>query len=319
MRTATLLSLTLLVSGLSAQSFYVPADTPTVGTANAFPFNTSDMRYQALVLASELGSTPAMIWGFALAPSANGTLAYSQVTMKMAHLASPTLSTDFATNLAAGATTTMDQPNWVWPVTGNVWNQVDMQTPFFFNGVDNVVVEFTVLGRTSGVAMRRDATNQRVYQGSYVGQTTGTNGGLTAFKMRWITGDAGLSVYGRGCPGSNSLTPTLTLSGSSQLGSFYNNDLSNALPNTVTALVLGFGSTTVDLTPAGLAGCNLYVNGGVTLIAATDPSGGLSMPLGIPLDPAFTGITIYSQYAALDPLLTGNATTTNYGRALIGN
>ena len=140
MRTTTLLTLSLFVSGLTAQSFYVPADTPGTGTANAFPFNTSDMRYQALVLASELGSTPAMIRGFALAPSANGTLAYAQVTMKMAHLASPTLSTDFATNLAAGATTTMDQPNWVWPVTGNVWNQVDMQTPFFFNGVDNVVV-----------------------------------------------------------------------------------------------------------------------------------------------------------------------------------
>lgn len=319
MRTTTLLTLSLFVSGLTAQSFYVPADTPGTGTANAFPFNTSDMRYQALVLASELGSTPAMIRGFSLAPSANGTLAYAQVTMKMAHLASPTLSTDFATNLAAGATTTMDQPNWVWPVTGNVWNQVDMQTPFFFNGVDNVVVEFTVIGRSSGVAMRRENTNQRVYLGSYVGQTTGTNGGLTAFKMRWITGDAELSVYGRGCPGSNSLPPTLGLSGSAQLGQLYWNDLTNALPNTAAALVLGFGSTTVDLSPAGLTSCNLYVNGGVTLFAAAGPNGDLSLPVGIPSDPAFTGIVIYSQYAALDTGAAGNATTSNYGRALIGN
>ena len=35
--------------------------------------------------------------------------------------------------------------------------------------------------------MRRDATNQRVYLGGYTNQTHGTDGGLTAFKIPYLT------------------------------------------------------------------------------------------------------------------------------------
>ncbi len=210
MRHTLILCVASLTASLSAQSFYIPSNTPTVGTANAFPFNTSDMRYQALIRATELNSTPELITGFSLAPSTSATLMYGPVTMKMAHLASPTLSTTFDNNLAAGAVTTMDVPHFVWPVTANTWMDIDLQTPFLYNGVDNVVVEFLVTARVTGSAMRRDATNQRVYLGSYTGQPIGTDGGLTAFKMRVITGDASTATFGRGCAGSNLLTPTVS-------------------------------------------------------------------------------------------------------------
>jgi len=316
----TLLGFVLASTTLVAQSAFVPPGTlPDIGTANAFPFNTSDMRYQALIMASDLGSVPGVIWGFALAPSASGNLAYGQVTMKMAHLSSPTLSTDFATNLAAGEITTMDKLNWSWPVAGNVWNQVDMQFPFVYNGVDNVVVEFTVLGRASGVAMRRDATNQRVYQGSYVGQPTGTNGGLTGFKMRLLMGDAGMSSFGRGCSGTGGLVPALVLSGSSQLGQLYNHDLTNAAPLSAAALLVGFDSIDQDLGLFGYPGCRLYVTSLATLFSATDVAGVATAITGVPNSATFTGIKIYSQWGVLDLGAPNGLSASNYARALLGN
>ncbi len=309
-----------LAAGLGAQSSFVPADTPGTGPANAFPFNTTNMRYQALVTAADLGSSPAVVTGFALSPGATATLAYGRVTMKMAHFAGAVLSTDFAANLAAGSVTTMDHPDWVWPVTANVWNQVDLQTPFFYNGVDHVVVEFTVLGRIAGVNMRRDATNQRVYLGSYTNQTHGTDGGLTAFKMRLLTGDAGLARFGRGCQGSNQQMPTLQLAGSSRLGQVFHHDLTNAVPGTPAVLAAAFDSRTVDLGPQGFPGCRLYLGTvAATLFTLTDGAGAATVPMGVPNDPSFVGLVLYSQWAALDALAPGGLVTSNYGRALLGN
>ena len=322
MRNHFLVCITTLAAGLSAQSFYIPSDTPAVGTANSFPFNTSNMRYQALVRATELNSTPAVITGFALAPSTTNTLEFAQVTMKMAHLSAATLSTTFDTNLAAGAVTTMDAPDFVWPVTANVWNEVDLQTPFVYNGVDNVVVEFLVTGRVTGSAMRRDATNQRVYLGSYTGQATGTDGGNTAFKMRLITGDASLATFGRGCAGSNSQTPTLSYTGTSQLGQTLTVNLANALPTTPCFASFGNFSAPpfpIDLAILGLPGCRAYHDAAVLLGTATDASGTASIAIAIPANPALVGYVLYSQWLAFDNGATGGLTTSNYGRALVGN
>ncbi|HET9384858.1 MAG TPA: hypothetical protein VFO67_06900, partial [Gemmatimonadales bacterium] len=311
-----------LSATLSAQSFYIPTNTPTVGTANAFPFNTTNMRYQALIRATELGSTPVLIRGFSLAPSTSGTLEYGPVTMKMAHLASPTLSTTFDTNLAAGAVTTMDVPAFVWPVTANTWMDIDLQTPFVYNGVDNVVVEFLVTNRVTGAAMRRDATNQRVYLGSYTGQLTGTDGGLTAFKMRVITGDASTATFGRGCPGSTQLTPTVSFTGTSQIGQNLGHNVNNLLPTALCIAAFGFTSAPpfpIDLTFIGLTGCKAYIDFVVTFATIADPAGTATVGIAIPADPALVGFLLYSQWIALDGGAAGGLTTSNYGRALVGN
>jgi hypothetical protein len=322
MRTNLLFCIATLTASLSAQSFYIPTNTPTVGTANAFPFNTTDMRYQALIRATELNSTPALITGFALAPASSGTLEYGPVTMKMAHLASPTLSTTFDTNLAAGAVTTMDVPSFVWPVTANTWMEIDLQTPFFYNGVDNLVVEFLVTARVTGAAMRRDATNQRVYLGGYTGQLTGTDGGNTAFKMRVITGDASLATFGRGCVGSNTLRPTASFSGTSQLGQTLNHDLTNALPNAPCIAAFGFTSAPpfpIDLSFLGFTGCRAYIDAVITLGAVADGAGAATVPIVIPAAPSLVGFLFYSQWIAIDGGAAGGLTTSNYGRALVGN
>jgi len=322
MRTTMLACLAAIAASLPAQSFYIPTNTPSTGTNNVFPFGTSTMRYQALIRVTELNSTPALITGFGLAAGSTAVCSYGPVTMKMAHLASPTLSTTFDVNLAAGAVTTMDVPAFVWPVTASVWNDIDLQTPFVYNGVDNLVVEFLVTQGTLGTALKRDATNQRVYLGSYAGQLVGTNGGNTAFKMRVITGDATLARFGRGCAGSNSLTPNLTLTGSSQIGQTFTSDLSNALPNALCFVALGFSSALpfpIDLSVYGMTGCWAYVSAVATLLTIADGAGAASTSTTLPNDPGLVGLVIYSQYAPLDAGAPGGLTTSNYGRALVGN
>lgn len=322
MRTTTLLGLALLAAGLPAQSFYVPANTlPSAGTGNVFPFNTSTMRYQALILASDLGSTPAVIKSFGLAPSVSGVKTYPSVTMKMAHLAASTLSTTFDQNLAAGAVTTMDVTNWTWPMTGGVWNDVDLQVPFTYNGVDNLVVEFLVVqGTGSGGTMYRENTNQRVYLGSYSGQLTGSNGGNTAFKMRVNLGDATFAAFGSGCPGTNSLTPALTFAGSCQLGQTLGHQLANAVPSGVGFLSLGFWfgpPFPLDLGVYGFPGCTLYFPSATTLVAIADPLGAAVVNTPVPNLPGLVGLVLYSQWLVLDAT---NATlaVSNYGRFQTG-
>src|SRR5262249_15645246 len=155
-------------------------------------------------------------------------------------------------------TTVLDIPNYKWnqvvATTVPIWNDLDLQVPFVFNGVDNLVIDLTVLG-ASGVTggMYRDSTNQRVYTYPYTGQTTATTNDMAALKMRLVTGDATAWTFGAGCAGSNSHTPTLTLTGSSKLGNTLTVQETGALATTPAALHLG--TTTAgpvfpfDLTP----------------------------------------------------------------------
>jgi hypothetical protein len=170
--------------------------------------------------------------------------------------------------------------------------------------------------------MHRDATNQRVYLGGYTGQLTGTDGGLTAFKMRVITGDATTATFGRGCVGSNALTPTVSFTGTSQIGQTLNHNLGNALPNAPCLAVFGFSSAPpfpIDLTFLGFTGCRAYVDIVVTLGTIADGAGAATVGVAVPNDPGLVGVVLYSQWAALDGLAAGGLTTSNYGRALIGN
>lgn len=320
----TILCALTFVGLASAQSFFVPTDTPGTGTCNAFPFSTSNMRYQALVMASDLGAAPTLIRGFSLAPCANGVRSFSRITMNMAHLAAPTLSTTFDQNLAAGHVTVMDIPNYTWNLTANVWNDVDLQVPFAFNGVDNVVVEFLVTGSTGANGnMRRDGTHQRVYLGNYTGQLTGTNGGLSAFKMRLITGDASLQVFGAGCVGSNSAQPSLSFNGTGQLATPLGVELNGALANT--PVVLHFGSSSafpfpIDLAASGAPGCFLYHDVFLALPLSSDASGQASVSFTLPRFRTAIGLLLYFQWAGVD--LAANqlgVTTSSYGRALVGN
>ena len=312
------------VAALSAQSFYVPNNNATTGSCNTFPFNTSDMRYQALFTAADLCNGPAIIRGMAFAQCATGVASYAKLTIRMAHLSAAALSTTFDANLAAGATTVLDTVNYKWSMVGDVWNDIDLQTPFIYVGAGNVVVDCVVLGRTgSSSSTRRDATNHRVYVGGYTGQLTGTDGGLGAFKIRLITGDATTWTFGTGCVGSNSQIPALSFTGNSKLGSTLGVNLANALASKLVFLNIGTSSAgpifPFDMALFSAPGCMIYHDGLITVGLVTTTNGTALLNLGVPNDPGVTGLKLYFQFGNQDPAANGlGLTTSNYGRILVG-
>lgn len=325
MRLSTTISCILaLACGLAAQSIYVPSNTPTTGTCNAFPFNTTDMRYQTLVTPTQMGNVPAVISGMAVAQCAGGSATFQHLTIRMAHLAATTLSTTFDTNLAAGAITVLDIPNYTWQAAANVWNDLDLQLPFVYNGTDSLVIDVLALGRNGTIgATYRDSTNQRVYQGSYTGQTTGSSS-MSAFKLRLITGDATTWVFGQGCQGSNAQTPKLTLSGSSQLGMGLGVSQANALPSAPTVLHVGNSSALplfpFDLGAIGATGCTMYCNAIIAAPLTTSSSGNARVTVNVPNLPTLVAYKLYFQWANLDVAANSlGITTSDYGRALFGN
>ncbi len=317
----------LLSSALCSQSFVVPpATSPAVGTCNVFPFGTSDMRYQALVRASELGSTAGVISGFALAPCTTGVRTMRQITVKLAHFNGGAMSTTFDSNLntPGPAQTVLDTTNHQWRMVANTWNSVGLQDPFFYNGTDDLVVEITVLG-SSGVsgAMHREATNQRVYLGSYTGQLTGTNGGNTAFKMKLHLGDANTQLFGASCAGSAS-TAAFSFTGTAQLGTNLDFVCSSGPPSMPVYFLIGFDNHLpffpFDLGGFGATGCTLYHDITVAVGSFSDPVGTSTLTLGIPPIPSLAGLLLYASAMVVDPPAnSAGFTTTNYGRALVGN
>lgn len=319
---------TLLVSSLvTAQSFVVPpGTTPVNGTCNAFPFSTSDMRYQAQVRAVELGSTPGIISGIAFAPCTSGVRSMRQIRVRLAHFNGGTMSTTFDSNLntPGPAQTVLDTTDHRWHMVANAWNEIGLQDAFFYNGVDDLVVEVLVIGSSgASAATHREGTNQRVYLGSYTGQATGTNGGNTAFKLKLFLGDANTQLFGQSCQGSAGI-PAFALNGTAQLGTNLDLVCSSAPPSSPVYFMVGFDTHLpffpFDLGFAGASGCTLYHDVTASAGVLTDPAGTATLTLAIPTAAPIAGIALYASALVLD--LGANAagvTTTNYGRALLGN
>jgi hypothetical protein len=327
MRFAALVALSFsCLPAARAQSFVVPSGTvPSTGTCNVFPFGTTDMRYQALILAADLGSTAGVISGFALAPCSTGVRTMTGLTVKMAHYSGATMGTTFDTNLNSPGPvfTVLDTVNHKWVMVGNAWNEVGLQIPFVYNGVDNLVVDILVTG-SAGVsgAMHREATHQRVYLGGYTGQLAGTNGGNTAFKMKVFLGEANTQLFGAGCTGSAGV-PAFSFSGTAQIGTPLGLDCVNAPPGAPTLFLVGSANMLpvfpVDLTPLGATGCTLYHSIRFLVVVNADGSGHASLGLPLPADPSLIGTALYFSALVFDPLANPAAiTASNYGRALLG-
>jgi hypothetical protein len=248
------------------------------------------------------------------------------ITVKMSNFSGAQMSTTFDQNLNAPgpSLTVLDSVQYRWHQTANVWNDIGLQLPYPYNGVDNLVVEFLVVGSAgAGGGLHREGTNQRVYLGGYTGQLVGTNGGNSAFKMRLLTGDASTMTFGAGCSGSNGV-PVFSFGGTGQIGTVLGCNGANA-PSLAPALLL-MGSNTrlpvypLDLSPFGATGCTLYHDVRLAFAVGADASGRLSLQLPLPRDQSLVCVVLYFSYVIIDPAANSAfLTTSNYGRALLGN
>src|SRR5688572_6957244 len=105
MRTYRPVLATLALAGAAAaQAYYVPDNNAAAGGCNVIPYGSvapsttwSNQKYQALVLATDLGSVPGVITGIGFAPCGSGDRDFDSLTIVLDHVpaATTTLSTTF--------------------------------------------------------------------------------------------------------------------------------------------------------------------------------------------------------------------------------
>lgn len=165
------------------------------------------------------------------------------------------------------------------------------------------------------------------YRGSFTSGATWTGPFQSVqWKFRFWTGTAGhYETYGTGCFGSTGW-PALGWSGMPLTGSTFDVHLDYAPANGLAVLSLGLSDTMSNgqalpysLGSFGAPGCNVLGSLLTTVFVTTDAQGSAVFPIGLPANPAFTGLEFYDQWFCLDA--TANALgiiVTNGGKAIVG-
>lgn len=322
-----ILSVVLLSAAATAQNWYVPDSLANAGSCNVIPFGQNlggpfyNCRYQTRFTAADLGAAANLITGLGFASCSTGRSHFDQLEIVLDHIpAAQATSTTFANNLSVTATTVLAASNYTWNVTQDAWNEIGLQLPFVFNGVDDVIMQITTVGGTAPGGFHRDA-RQRVYWISASGTppaagSTDNAAGKVEISMLM----ARTSSHGDGCPGSNGV-PAHSFTGTAQPSGTMTFDLANGVPSGIALLIAGTTNSVVfpfDLAPLGAPGCFAYTDLGFAGALALDPAGATSVPVAIPQ--GLIGFRFFTQYAVLD--LAANQfgfTTSNYLNVHVGN
>lgn len=327
MRSLCLIAVLASVAPAFAQNWYVPDNDPTTGTCNVIPFGQTvgsafyQAKYQSRFTAADLGAAANLITGLGFASCSSGRAHYDQMEVVLDHIpaAQPT-STTFASNLTPAAVTVLNVSNYTWNLTANAWNEIGLQNFFVYNGVDDVIVQITMVNGIAPAGFRR-ATRERIYwiAASGTPPATGTSG-LAASKVEVSMLMGRTSSHGDGCPGSNG-TPSVNFTGSPQVGNTISFDLTNGVSSGIGLFIAGTVNSfpfPIDLAGFGAPGCYAYTDLAFTSAVLLDPAGAGSV--AVPIPAGLTGFRFYSQYAVLDlPANQFGFTTSNYLHVHTGN
>ena len=194
------------------QEIYIPDNIPTPGICNHFPFNPTwsgsngEWRYQALFTATQMGGQGCLISDISFAPCSTGTFSATNFELRICHTTATSLSTAMDSNITSPVSVIPAGP-FTWNPVNATWTSLTIATPFSYNGTDNLVVEVRYtggsLGGSFGGTIVRAGVAQRVYAfgtGAFT-SNAGTNGGATAFKIKFSCGSAVLMGLGTTRPG----------------------------------------------------------------------------------------------------------------------
>lgn len=117
--------------------------------------------------------------------------------------------------------------------------------------------------------------------------------GLELWAMQTVST---LSTYSLGCPGSFGVVPQITAT-PPKLGTLWQIEVQTAPANAAAFLVLGFSAAS---TPLG-GGCTLLASGEATSLVLTSPTGIGTYPMLLPNDAGLLGLSLFAQYAPIDP------------------
>lgn len=325
----------LIVSAAMAQTcVYSWSPVPDVGSTRPLFYGLDTggtHRIQYRIPTLRFQTTPVLIrdLGFAVR---EGVVLYEfdRLTIRMGHTTNdPLLTTSFQANYNGAATTVLDARQHRWQVLGGRtpgWVGFGLQQPFqYLPGQGDLLLDIEMVAP-------RLTRIQSIWFGFYHGggdyiRTDVTIPGLIVARggapsVRFCTDVAGWDTTGLGCPGSSGFTPTHGMTGTPRLGDTLTHWISSAPPQSLSFLLFGSDTTPpmpIDLGSMGMPGCLQYfpINNSATVL--TDGVGLGGYATAVPNQPGLIGITLYSQYVCLDPLANSfGATTSNYGRAMVG-
>lgn len=341
---ASLLAASLLVlaaAHASAQTKIYNADNvANSGGCNVIPFGStspsttwSNQKYQTLVDSKLFGTKNGLICSLGFACCATGIKKFSSIEIKMDYFQGTgnQLSTTFSNNISSNAQTVLSATNYVFHTAQNQWAHVGLQNPFlYFPAAGHLVVQITVTGAEGNGNNFHTGSTSLPVQRMYATGTTWTNGqppatgtfnATSGLKMEVGFDAWSLDTFGLGCPGSNSKTAQLALSGSSALGQKLKVALTDALPNAGAFFVIGLGvpSNPLDMGVFGAPGCNINISLEIVLGVSADSNGQYTRTFDVPNNAWLVCLPVYVQFFPHDKTVNAFGTSaSNYGRVLIG-
>jgi len=332
----------LLLAGMvgaqaSATSIYIPDSSPVTGSLELIPMGQGqssttyqNQRYQALIPRS-LANT-ILINDLGFAASTSGLHHFDSIVIKMDIVPSTQTALDptFSKNLSTKAVTVLHVRNYDWHVKKDQWNRIGLQRDYFWVPKQgNLVIDIEVrgagalLGNSGG--FRASDKVERLYAHGWKtsppaqGNTTPS---MAALKLELVSTDAETSLLGQGCSGTSGI-PTMTFSGSAQIGKSFSIHLSQAVPGSIAVYVFGGSNAAptfpIDLSPMGAAGCKLYVSPDIQFPVATG-TGSSVLPLQVPLDTTLVGLRMWNQVFVFDKSANKlGIVTSNCGRIRVGS
>jgi len=333
----------LLAASAPAQTkIYNTDNVGSTGTCNVIPFGStapsttwSNQKYQTIMASTLFGTKTGLICSLGFANCGTGYQQFSTIDVKLDYYpgTGSTLTTTFSNNISSKAVTVLSAKNYVWHTKQDQWVHIGLQKPFLYiPQLGDLVVEITVTGATgtAGAFHRGGSANlanvQRMYAtgGSWVNNQPPATGSFSAsagLKMAVGFDAWALDTYGVGCPGSNSQTPALTLTGSSAIGQSVTLGLTGAPASAGMFLVIGLTAppTPVDMAAFGAPSCSLYPSLDVIVPTAANSSGVFSQQFPVGSSSSLICSKAYVQFFPHDKSAnTFGASSSNYGRVLIG-
>ena len=136
-------------------------------------------------------------------------------------------------------------------------------------------------------------------------------------------GYSGMSVdFPSACSGGAAVIPSLSSVGLPTLSSSYDVTLSGAIPSAFAVMVSGLSDTVHNGLPLpaplpGAPGCSIFVAPDVTQLFTTNAAGAASAPFSIPASPGYIGLSLFHQWAVLDPINALGIVVSDAGKATI--
>jgi hypothetical protein len=335
----------LLLAGLLAAVSALPAqqnikwldDALPSGIANAFPWGSAGVRYQAIVPGALLGGG-GLIQDLFVAGRPGGAdleIVYSDIEIRMGLTAQSLPQPDWDANNPS-PTVVHRGPLRVHLQSG-AWRGVGLPQPYRFApqpGTPNLCLEI-IVRRVAGQDVGSNfyyplasRTLARAFAHDWIsepGKAPTVESG-SGSKLGILLDDGNFVAIGAGCAGSNGLAPRIGVPAGAwpQLGGTLSITLQRALPKTSAALAIGASSSNwqalslpYDLAPLGAGGCLVWNDPTVLLGASVDAQGNAALPLAVPADPALHGGRAFAFWIVLDGDANALGAITSGGSALL--